>query len=58
MTWLLPNNPQPKEGQVVFVLLKNKFPDVLKYSDNLFCTLDGLEEKDVTHWLPIPEFHA
>ena len=54
MKWIPLNAQRPTEGQVVFALLENKFPDVLKYINESFCTLDGLEEESVSHWLPIP----
>lgn len=54
MNWISLKNQKPKVGEFVFVLLNNIFPDALRFDGNSFCTHDGLEEENVTHWMQIP----
>jgi hypothetical protein len=54
MNWISLKERKPKMDELVFVLLRNTVPDVLRFIGDSFVTLDGLEEEEVSHWMPIP----
>jgi hypothetical protein len=55
MKWKKRNEKLPNPNEIVFVLIKQGIPSVAKFSGDCF-TEDGLEVKNVTHWMSIPEF--
>jgi hypothetical protein len=58
MSWISVNSEMPKVGEVVFVLLQSKIPDVLKFTGDAFVTFDALEEEAVTHWMEVPSLQT
>jgi len=53
MKWILISKNKPQLHQIVLGLIKGKIPVIVKFSGDCF-TEDGLEVKNITHWVTIP----
>lgn len=56
MKWISIKERKPSINQIVFALIKRRIPVVVKFVGECF-TDDGLEIKNITHWITIPAIY-